>query len=651
MSARLLALPALALTAAPLLAQPPAPNATDTISLGPVVVTATRLPVAASTATVTVLDGADLRARGVTRVADALREVPGMHIVQSGSFGGTTSLFLRGGQSNYTKVLVDGVPANLPGGAYDLAFLTTDNVERIEIVRGPSSVLYGSDAVSGVIQIFTRRGSGPTTVSATARGGTYGTFDGDAGLSGGSSRAGYSVDVAHHSTDGLLPENNAFHNSVASGLVHIRPDDRSDARLSARYSDGTFHYPTDGGGIVVPFQKARREDRRVTLGLDAGHFFTSRVEGRVALADNEIRGRSIDDPTAPADTQRFYSRSTTTDRRRSADARLNVHLTSSDVLTAGAELSRQGELSSGTSSGQGFSSASSFDEQRRNAAYYVQWVGRSGDALSYTAGGRVDDNSRFGTFGTYRVGVGYALRTRTRLRASVGTSFKEPQFGEQFNTSFTTGNPELEPERAGSWEVAIEQSLAGGRATVGATYFDQRFRNLIQYRFDATAGAPNYFNVGDARANGVEVEASVGDVFGTTVRGAYTYLHSRVNDPGFGASGTFVFGDRLLRRPTHTASLSATRPVTSRAYAAATVNYVGERDDRDFSNFGSKPVVLGGYAAVDASLDVRLFDAGARSPVALTARIENAFDRPYEGVKNFPAPGRTILVGLRLGSR
>jgi vitamin B12 transporter len=601
-----------------------------------------------------VLSGADLRARGITRVADALREVPGLHIVQSGSYGGATSLFLRGGQSNYTKVLIDGVPANLPGGSYDLAFLTTDNVERIEIVRGPASVLYGSDAVSGVIQIFTRRGGGPTSATASARGGSYGTFDGDAGVAGGSARAGFSADVAHHASSGLLPENNEFRNTVASALLRVRPDDHSDARLTARYSDGAFHYPTDGSGAVVPFQQARRLDRRLTVGLDAGRFFTSRVEGRVALADNELRARSVDDPTAPADTQRFYSRTTTTDRRRSGDARLNVYVTPSNVLTAGTELSQQSELSSGTSQFQRFApSATSFDERRQNAAYYAQWVGTAGDALSYTASGRVDDNNRFGTFGTYRLGLGYTLPSGTRVRGAVGTSFKEPLFSEQFNTSFTTGNPDLEPERAGTWEAALEQSFLAGRGRVGATYFDQRFRNLIQYRStpQGSPAGPNYFNVADARANGVELEGSVADVAGATVRAAYTYLHTRVNDAGFGASGTFVLGERLLRRPRHTASLTVARAIATRASASATVNYVGERDDRDFSAFPAHPVVLGGYATVDAAGEVRLFQAGRGGSVAVTGRIENALDRRYQGVFNFAAPGRTILVGARLGGR
>src|SRR5436190_7645845 len=149
----------------------------DTVVLKPVVVTATRVPATADRvpAAVTVLRGADLAAQGIRSVADALATVPGAHIVETGSYGGQTSLFVRGGESDYVKVLLDGVPLNQAGGGIDLANLTTDNVDRIEIVRGPVSVLYGSDAMTGVVQIFTRRGAMTPQFGAELRGGTYGT--------------------------------------------------------------------------------------------------------------------------------------------------------------------------------------------------------------------------------------------------------------------------------------------------------------------------------------------------------------------------------------------------------------------------------------------------------------------------------------------
>src|SRR5437764_6699690 len=179
-------------------------QAQDTARLGTVVVSATKVRQAASmlSQAVTVISGDDLRARGVTRVSDALREVPGASLVQSGSFGAITSLFLRGGESRYTKVLIDGVPVNSPGGSFDFSHLTTDNIDRIEIVRGPASVLYGADAVTGIVQIFTRRGTDDKRLSLGARGGTYHSVDVDADAGGATGLGRISAAAAQHSTDG-----------------------------------------------------------------------------------------------------------------------------------------------------------------------------------------------------------------------------------------------------------------------------------------------------------------------------------------------------------------------------------------------------------------------------------------------------------------
>src|SRR5882762_6627699 len=190
----------------------------DTVVLKPVVVTATRVSVRADVvaSAVTVLRGSDLVAQGIRTVAQALKTVPGAYVVETGSFGGQTSLFMRGGQSDYTKVLLDGVPLNQAGGAIDLAHLTTDNVDRIEIVRGPVSVLYGTDAVTGVIQVFTRSGQGAAQLGADVRGGTYGSTEGAVDITGGTQTIGYSARVSRFSSDGLYPYNNHYRNSVVS---------------------------------------------------------------------------------------------------------------------------------------------------------------------------------------------------------------------------------------------------------------------------------------------------------------------------------------------------------------------------------------------------------------------------------------------------
>jgi vitamin B12 transporter len=634
-----------------------------------VVVTGTRvaLPLAAQPAAVTVLEGADLRARGVVSVAQALREVPGAAVVQSGSFGGVTSLFLRGGESRFTKVLVDGVPANEPGGSFDFASLTTDNVERIEVVRGPASVLYGSDAMSGVVQVFTRQGRGPAALRAAARGGSYGTVDAEVGVRGGGARVGYSLDAAHHVTAGLFGDStvalpgalgartldNTYRNTVLSGAVRVAPDAASDVRLTARLNEARYAYPTNGNGEVVPLQNAARDERRALVSLDAGRRLAGRLDARVLVTANELRLGSRDLPTAPGDTLRFYSEGRNGIYRRTADARVNYTLAPSAVATAGVEVMGQGQSSRGTSSSRFGATPQRFTATRRNAGYYAQVVGGAERALSYSVSGRVDDNQQFGIFATYRVGAGYALPSGTRLRAAAGTAFKEPRFDENYTTTFTRGNPDLRPERAGNWEVALEQRLAGGRFAASATYFDQRFRDLIQYRGIARnaprADSTNYVNIAGATAKGVELEASARALGPVDLTASYTRLRTRVTDPGAGGA-TFVLGERLIRRPDHQGALTARYLLPRAGTVAVTTTYFGRRDDVDFRAFPATRVRLGGYALVDLAADLPLPVAAAtRLPVAVTARVDNVFDRGYQAVQGYLAPGRMVLVGARVG--
>ena len=301
----LVLLPAALLGTTPLGAQQTA-TPPDTTRLDPVVVTATRLPTPRSgvVATVTVLQGAELERRGVRFVADALREVPGVAVVQGGSTGAITSLFVRGGESDYVKVLVDGVPVNQPGGSFDWADLTTSNVERIEVVRGPASVLYGSDAVTGVVQIFTRRGSGAPAVAAGVEGGSLGTVRWNAGLAGGANRVQYSADVSRHATDGMLSVNNHYANLVGSARLLVRPDDRTDVALSVRGGDATYEFPTNSAGVIADSNQFTTL-RSTTVSLDAGRRLTGRVEGRVLAALYSATSGADDRPDNPADTTGF----------------------------------------------------------------------------------------------------------------------------------------------------------------------------------------------------------------------------------------------------------------------------------------------------------------------------------------------------------
>lgn len=605
---------ALLLVAMPLSAQQP-----DTaFHLKPVVVTATLVPASpdAVPAAVTVLAGDDLRARGVRTVADALRFVPGASVVESGSFGSQTSLFLRGGESDYVKVLIDGVPQNLPGGSFDFANLSTADVDRIEIVRGPVSVLYGSDAVTGVIQIFTRSGRGASHGHVRFGGGTYGAQSASGDLGGAAGALSYGVAVSRFTSDGIYAFNNEYRNGTASAHVRFSPDPRTDASLSARYGDGVYHFPTDGGGQPVDSNQSTTA-RGPSFGLDAGRVLSARVSVRGNLGWTEAQNR-YDDATYA-----YHSKDVT--RRLAAAVRADVRASPAAVVTIGAEYQHESQ------------SGSSLDTARRNSALFAQLLTGTTGPLSLTLGARLDDNQQFGTHGTARAGVVWRLDERTRARAAAGTGFKEPTLLENFGTSsFARGNPNLQPEQSASWEVGLEHTPPGDRVTVAVTYFHERFRELVQY-----SGAPlgpdsvNFYNVPGARVQGIEVGIRGAIGAALTVDASYAYLESRD-----------TAGQRLQRRPTNAGSLRASYALRDRGRLSLATVFTGDRDDYDYGPFPAVRVTLPPHTRVDVSGSYAVSrERGAWPGLTLDASVENVFDAHYQDIRNFPARGRTLLFG------
>jgi vitamin B12 transporter len=628
----------------------------DAVLLPGLVVTATRVPMRAEAlpTPVTVLTAADLRERGVRTVADALRTVPGATLVQAGPRGGQTSLFLRGGQSGYVKVLVDGVPVNDPGGAIDLADLTTHQVDRIEVVRGPVSVLYGSDAIAGVVQIFTRRGLGAPSFTLSTTGGLgerrhddgrYGTIDAAGTLTGAAGPVGFTVGGGRSWNDGLYPLNSDRRIDVINARVDWDGHAGTEISATARFSDSDTGFPTDGAGNLVD-GNARLERRSLTAGVEAGHRLSRSVVARLQLGLLERDQLAVDEPDGPADTVGVYaSRLHGSIRRLGADARVDVELPRT-IASMGIAIQDQRGTTSYASESEWGPYEAKAEFERRNRGYYAQVLSEPVPGLNLTAGGRVDDNAVFGTFRTYRVGLSYGLGA-TRVRGALGRAFREPTFPESFGSGFgDRGNPALVPERSRSWELGIEQRITGP-FRVGATWFDQRFRDMIQYTF-TTPGPddPNYFNVGAATARGLEVTAEA-DIGRIRVDGSYTWLTTRVLDPGLASDASFVEGDRLLRRPAHAAALAG-RYRLERGTLGITIHRTGERDDLDFgAGFPAPKVALPAYATVDLSAEHRLPAArGIAWDVIL--RMENALNARYEAIRGFPAPGRLIAVGLRL---
>ncbi len=644
-----------ALLAATPLALAEAQAPADTAQLADIVVTGTPVPTRAGAiaAAVTVLHGDELRGRGLRFVQDALREVPGFYVVSGGSFGAATSLFARGGESNYVKVLVDGVAANQPGGGFDFATLSLDNVERIEVVRGPASVVHGSDAVGGVINLISRSGRGRARVGGSAQAGSFGSLGVEGSASGGSDRLGWSGGFGHFGTDGIHAFNNRFETSTAAGRLRLAPDASTGLALAGRFGWNTYAFPTDGSGALADSNQYSK-GRTLVLAATAERRLSGLVDIVATLGAAETRYEFADAMDFAADTIGFgFASARRTDvGRRSADVRTHFRPVGSLVLTAGGQVERLGERQSGWASSN-FGGGSFTDEQppfdrtRTNRAVYAQATADIPSGLALNAGLRHDDDEAFGGFTTARAGVAYSLAEGPRFRASVGTAFKAPSFSETFaDAPFERGDRMLRPERTRSWEVGVEQVLAGGSLSLSATWFDQRFRDFIQY-VATEPPTPTYFNLGAATARGLEVTAALHPLRGLTISGAYTRLLTEVTDGGAGGSLEFLDGGRLLRRPTDALRAGAEYRIPDLLHLSLVASAVGEREDIDFTVF--ERVELEGYWTLDASAAVQLVRAATEARLALTARLENALDAEYETVVGFPARGRTLFVGVRAG--
>lgn len=632
------------------------PGRVDT--LPELVTTATRLPTPPTgvVATRTVIRGEDLRARGVRFVADALRDIPAAAVVPaSAAPGAQTSLFLRGGNSDYVKVLVDGVPLNQPGGLFDFANLTTDNLDRIEIVRGPASVLYGADAVTGVVQLFTRTGDGRLTGELRALGGSFGSTEFAGSASGGAAGGGWSASLSRQSSNGTYDFNNDYRNTVGSARLAMPLSPSFKLALTGRVTDARYEFPTNGSGFAVDSNQFSTE-RQIALGVDAGYRVGPRTELRLFVGGTSVRTGFENDSDSPGDTSGFgfIAANRSLILRGNVDARVIVRPRSGLDLVGGFAVEREAEdlINASTSNfgGGAFSDQVSYDSSRTTLSPYVQAVADLPSGFALNAGARLDDNSRFGDFFTYRAALAWQSRSGTRLRAAIGSAFKAPKFREQFiQTPFEIGNPGLEPERSTTWELGIEQAIAGSALAVGVTYFDSRFRDLIQYQFidDVT---PTYFNLAEAESRGVEAEVTASPTPALRLIASYTWLKTEVVDAGASASVSFQEGEPLLRRPANTARLGVLYRLAGRVTLGTNVNYIGKRDDVDFSAFPAVRVELEDYALTELTADADILEGGAGRPtLGVTLRVENVFQASYEPVLGFPGRERAVFAGARVG--
>jgi vitamin B12 transporter len=624
-----------------------------------VTATRTETPVRELGVSTTVVTEKEIEERQAVDILDVLRDVSGFNLVRTGGRGTTTSLYIRGGEDNFTKVLIDGVSVNQGGGAFDFGSLLTENFERIEIVRGPQSALYGSDAISGVINFITKPGEGKPSLRASTSNGTY--LKGDknyigeqsVGFTGGNEWIGASLAYARVDDNGYLDVNQDYWNNTFSGRVDVYPLHNLDLTFTGRYEDAKDKFPTEDAGDryspLDPNQDLKTDDW--VSGINAQYQMLSWLEHAV-LFGYHYKEEDLNDPEdPPADTfgALFLN---TEETRYSIDYHFNIRYPTTETVrstfTAGFEYLDEDYDQQTRSIFFGVDTKDRLSKGRDNRGWYAQEQLSFFNRLHLTAGARYEDNSEFGNEFVPRGSVAYELtQTGTVFRGAAGKGFKTPTFTEQFAQGFATGNPDLDPEKSYSWEVGVDQVLWQNKLVLGATYFNQKFDDLITY-IDRPGPDPDFENIQEAESQGIELMALCKPGYGLTLGGNYTYLDTEVTDDGGvgGPSSPFEEGKDLLRRPEHTAS-----GYVNWAWKGFQIRfdglYVGERDDLDFRTFPANRVTLDDYFTVDlaASYTFNLNDRYIKD-FKIFAKVQNLFDEHYEEAFGFSPPDPSFRVGL-----
>jgi vitamin B12 transporter len=551
----------------------------------------------------TVITRQQIEQSGRVTVVELLRSVPALDVVQSGSEGSLTSIFLRGTNSTQTLVLVDGARVNSPYfPGYDFSGLTTENVERIEIARGPFSALYGSEAIGGVIQIFTRPPQSGFSGGATAEGGNAGQASASAFVTGGSGNFSGAASYRYGNVDGDRP-NSDWRENNGSARLDWQPNDA--ARLSLEGSILSGEVGTPGPvGAENPTARSIFREERIALPASFTLSPTNRLNGFIASVWSKPE---YDDP------QGGYSSQTdarTLQAQVSDTATLGIH-----TLTAIAMWNRSTVTNTDT-----------FGSPLDGQGTTIWGVGLQ-DSLALgpffvTGGVRYDGNSQFGDSVSPRVSLAWlSADQRWKVRAAAGSGFRAPTVGELYYPFF--GNPDLQPERSVSWEAGAEAYVGrGGR--VELTYFWNDLKDLIDYDFAASRNE----NIGNARTQGVEVGWRQQILAPLAIQATYTYLDAvnRADDTP------------LLRRPRNRASVTVVWQPLAPLSIEARALYVGSRPDADPLTFAD--VVDPAYFRLDFFASWRL---GSLAPYV---RINNATDASYDEAAGYPAAGIRASGGV-----
>ena len=634
-----------------------------------VVVTAQTEPtlISQTTAPVSIVTKQEIDQRQSVALADALSFVPGIAIGRTGPIGGTASVFLNGGNSNFTKVLVDGAPINPPGSAVDFSSITLDNIDKVEIVRGAESAIYGTDAVSGVIQLFTHRGSTRIPeLTLYTEGGSFASTRSGVQFSGLLGAFDYSVAGSYFRTSGQGPDDD-FLNRTYSANFGYALTGTNHLRLILRDNDSIAGTP--GQTLFEPPNLDQRYTQHLFSSsavweFASGKHWRHQIRGAEAYTRqdtfNPLQNFFATDPAAfcpqtnpsAVPTAEFcdFTGNSFFQYNRAGLTAQSSYLLPNFAATAGYEYEVENAF---------LTSINVPHARRNNQAGFLDFRYRPHPRASFNFGARAENNGYFGTRVVPRAGAalalfyGKGLRGDTLLRIFFAEGIKEPRFDQTFGDNFGDfGNPSLKPEASKTWNAGLTQKLFRDRLDVEANYFSSLFYNLVTFAFcDTTNNFCNgvlpaqstpfgyFFNTDRSRARGFNLIGRARLTRWLNLDGNYTYDDSRVLVASSSFDPTELPGNHLLRRPLNSGSL--TLHSAYRRFSVTLGGYfTGVRTDSDFLGLGftHNP----GYARFDLSGSYRMGRG-----FTFFARATNLFDKRYQDALGYPALGRDARAGIR----
>jgi len=619
----------------------------DTATMDEVVVTATRTNSSLNKvggASVTVITQDEISAKQHTTVKEVLKGTPGIDIASNGGLGSGTSIFLRGADPRNTLILLDGIMFNDPSlgnRESDIANLTTDNIERIEIVRGPMSVLYGSNAAAGVINIITRKGSGEPKTTLGFEGGSYNTWKAYAGNSGSFEKLTYSLNFSYLDSKGFstanddnndIPhagntsEDDGYENTTISAKANYEITPNFDLSATMRFMDSEVEEDDYGNGYIGDrFNFALWPPAADPTGSKKRYTESDQYLGRIAAKNsfhNGILNSEIYFQFSRQDRQSFDNVGDESydylGKSREAGWLGTFAVSDNNDLTLGASLfeEKMGSKSEGID-----------NEDADIKSLWLQEQLTLLENIEIVAGLRYDDHNRFGDKTTYRIAPSIFNDYGTFFKASYGTGFRAPSLYELYSSY---GNVNIDPEKSEGWDVGFEQELLDGTVLFGLTYFQLAFEDRIAYDFLTSKFQQTD---GETKTKGVETFVQWQPTKALTFNTNYTYTDTE--DPD---------GKRLTRRPLNKVSL-ATQYRYKKTLLHLDIKWADERDAGSFSNdLNGNPVeTLDEYTVVNLAASYDLNET-----VQIYGRIDNLFDEEYEEVWSYATPGLSGYAGIKM---